>query len=139
MLSTSSSTMSSLPEIERRIRADWPGTTDPIPLKIVHAFTLLKNEATADYITLPLVVQLLDQYAGFPASLHAGDRDRIATVYTWTQYLTNVGLIDAHFELLRDNGTTVLLDSDMVADALEKGELFDPDSGRAIADWICAG
>jgi hypothetical protein len=128
--------MSNLPEIEQRIREDWPGSAEPAPLAILRALTQLKSDASA-YVTLPLVIQLLDQHNGRPASLHAGDREAIASVYKWTEYLASdrIGILDTHFELMRDDGTTTLLEPEVIAKALETGVLFDPDSGTAVEDW----
>lgn len=123
-----------LPEIERRLREIWPNEPDAL---LVLRLLVTIDEALSTYITIPLVVQRLDVDRGLPAAAHAGDQSRIQAVYRWVDFLASeqVGLLDLHFEVLRDDGTTVDLDPQVVARALENGALYDPQSGQPVPDW----
>ncbi len=90
------------------------------------------------HITLPRLLQVVDAAQGYAIAAHAGDRDRVKGVYKLTEYLASdrVGLLDPHFELLRDDDEPVLLDRGEVIAAIRTGgKLYDPETGRAIADW----
>lgn len=123
--------MSDLREIESRIRADWPEANEP--LRIVRA--LVEAADRAEYITLPLVLQWLNAADNQPVALDAGDDARLEEVFKWTTYLRQIGLVEQHYELVRDDDTTVLLENGFVDEALATGEMFDPDTGTPIDDW----
>jgi hypothetical protein len=127
--------MSSLPDIERLLREIWPN--EPVALEVLRAVTALRLD-DIDYITVPLLVQLIDHLRGEPLHQHAGDKAMIDAVYKWTELFASelVGLLDPHFELLRDDDKSVLLEPATIAHALRTGVLYDPDSGAVVDDWM---
>jgi len=122
-------------DIERRIRKDWPGEPVPEALRLVRAVVAKGTRKGADYITIPLMIQWLNEIENRPADAHVGDSRMIAEIFKSATYLQQIGLLAQYFELTREDASSVILDDDLVDEALSKGELFDPDTGEHIEDW----
>jgi len=124
-----------LSEIEQRVRQAWP--SEPVALEVLHVLLALELELS-HYITIPFVVQRVDDLRGVPIATHAGDKVMITFVYKFVEYLASepIGLLDPHFELLLgEEDQPVEIDRRAVIDAIRSGELHDPKTGDLIPDW----
>lgn len=124
-----------LPEIEQRVKEAWP--SEPVALEVLRVVSAIDLELS-HYITIPLVVQRIDDLRGVPIATHAGDKVMITFVYKLVEYLASepIGLLDPHFELLlRNEDQPVEIDRRTVIDAFRSGELHDPKTGNPIPDW----
>lgn len=139
--------MSKLSEILRRIRGDHPKL--PVLVELARAVTAL-NFNTATYLTLPILQRLawksdatrgsesmVGEAISFLAKPTQLGPPPLDEIYRWAEYLASerVGLFESHFELLRDDGSTVLLEDAAVAEALNTDKLFDPDTGELVERW----
>lgn len=137
--------MPKLTEILERIRDDYPKS--PALVDLAQRVADRKIDGSA-YMTLPHLLGIVKgrpgewrgNSGGTPLATHDDHGlvpQGLAEIYQWAEYLASerVGLIESHFELLRDDGSSVLLDDAAVADALESDQLFDPDTGAPVENW----
>lgn len=135
--------MRSLREIESRILEDRP--RDTTALHLARAVATLRPEASG-YLSLPML-DLLARGLPTEAANAVTSMDRptrfftaetLRTVYDAAEYLASerIGLLEQRFELLLDGrDMPINLEPEVVAEAIESGTLYAPDTGVAVPDW----